>query len=89
MLNMSVSKTIDHIQINIKMPNPSEEPQVSSKVPNEDLKEIDVLCTSKIKTGYKNMDHGCIRDKQPYPNQDQDPNPSQDPPASPKAPNQD
>ena len=42
---MGVSKTNDHIQIKIKMPNPSQEPQVSSKAPNEDLKDMDVLCT--------------------------------------------
>ena len=46
---MGVSKTSDNIQINIKMPNPSQEPQESSKAPNEDLKDMDVLSTFKIK----------------------------------------
>ena len=46
---MGVSETSDHIQINIKMPNPSQEPPASSKAPNEDLKDMDVLCTFKIK----------------------------------------
>ena len=47
--NMGVSKTSDHIPIKIKMLNPSEEPPVSSKAPNDDLKDMDVLCTFKIK----------------------------------------
>ena len=47
--NMGASKTIDHIQIKIKMPNPSQQPPVSSKAPNEKLKDMDVLCTFKIK----------------------------------------
>ena len=46
---MGVSKTIDHIQIKIEMPNPSQELPVSSKALNEDLKDNDVLCTFKIK----------------------------------------
>ena len=46
---MGVSKTSDHIQIKIKMPNPSQEPPASSKAPNDDLKDMDVLCTFKIK----------------------------------------
>ena len=47
---MGVSKTSDHIQIKIKMPKPSQEYLVSCKASNEDLKDIDVLCTFKIKT---------------------------------------
>ena len=47
--NMCVPQTSDHIQINIRMPNPSQEPPASSKAPNEDLKDMDVLCTFKIK----------------------------------------
>ena len=46
---MGVSKTSDHIKIKIKMPNPSQEPPASSKAPNEDLKDINILCTFKIK----------------------------------------
>ena len=46
---MGVPKTSDHIQIKIKMLNLSEEPPVSSKAPDQDLKDIDVLCTFKIK----------------------------------------
>ena len=45
---MGVLKTSDPILIKIKMPNPSQEPPASSKAPNEDLKDMDVLCTFKI-----------------------------------------
>ena len=40
---------MSNIQIIIKMQNPSQEPPVSSKAPNQDLKDMDVLCTLKIK----------------------------------------
>ena len=86
---MGVSKTSDHIQIKIKMPNPSQEPPASSKAPNEDLKDMDVLCTFKIKIESQNLDHGCVNDQWPYQNQDQHANPSQEPPVSSKAPNED
>ena len=72
---MSLSKTSDHIQIEIKMLNPSQEPPASSKTPNQDLKDMDVLCTFKIKIESQNSDHGCIKDQWPYPNQDQDAKP--------------
>ena len=72
---MGVSKSSDHIQIKIKMPNPSQEPPASSKNPNEDLKDMDVLCTFKIKIESQNLDHGCIKDQRPYPNQDKDAKP--------------
>ena len=69
---MGISKTSDHIQIKIHMPNPSQEPPVSSKAPNKVLKYIDVLFTFKIKITIKKLVHGWIRDQWPYPNQDQD-----------------
>ena len=72
---MGVSKTNDHIQIKIKMPNPSQEPPASSKAPNEDLKDMDVLCTFKIKIESQISDHGYIKDQWPYSNQDQDAKP--------------
>ena len=40
------------IRIMIKMPNLSQEPPASSKAPDEDLKEMDVLCTFKILAPY-------------------------------------
>ena len=45
----------------IKMPNPSQEPPASSKAPNEDLKDIAVFCTFKIKVEIQNLDHGYIK----------------------------
>ena len=48
---MGISNTIDHIQIKIKMTNPSQEPQASSKASNQDFKDMDVLYTFKIKIG--------------------------------------
>ena len=69
---MGVSKTSDHIQIKIKMPNPSQQPPASSKTPNEDLKDMDVLCTFKIKKERQNLEYGYIKDQLSYPNQDQD-----------------
>ena len=59
---MSISKTSEHIEIRIKMPNPSQEPPASSKAPNEDLKDMDVLCIFKIKVESQNLDHVYIKD---------------------------
>ena len=56
------SRTQDHNQINIKMPNTSLEPPASSKTPNQDLKDMNVLCTFKIIIESQNMEHGCIKD---------------------------
>ena len=72
---MDVSKTSDPIQIKIKMPNPSQEPPVSSKAPNEGLKDMEVLCTSKIKLESQNLEHGVIKDQQLYLNQNPDTKP--------------
>ena len=55
---MGISKTNDHIQIKIKMPNPSQEPPASSKAANENLKDMDVLCTFKINIESQNFDQG-------------------------------
>ena len=51
---MDVTKPSDNIHINIKMPNLSQEPPASSKAPDEDLKDMDVLCTFKIKKESQN-----------------------------------
>ena len=60
--NTGVSKTNDHIQNKIKMPNPSQEPPALSKAPNEDSKDMDVLGTFKIKRECQNLDHEYIKD---------------------------
>ena len=62
---MGLSKTSDYIEVKIKMPNPSKEPPASAKAPNEDLKDMDVLCTFKIKIKSQNLDHICIKDYGP------------------------
>ena len=81
---MGVSKTSEHIQMKIKMPNPSHNHPALAKAPNQDLKNMGVLCTFEIKVESQNFDHGFIKDQWPYPNQDQDANPNQEPPASSK-----
>ena len=61
--NIDASKSSDHIQIKIKMLNPSQAPPASSKVPNEDFKDTDVLCTFKIKIESQNFVYGCTKDQ--------------------------
>ena len=72
---MIVSKTSDQIQIKIKMPNPSQDPPSSSKVPNEDFKDMDVVCTFQIKIESQNSDQGYIKKPLLYPNQVKDAEP--------------
>ena len=52
------------------MPNPSQEPPESSLAPSQDLEDMNVLCSFKIKKESQNFDHGCIKDQWPYQNQD-------------------
>ena len=52
---MVVAKTRDYILIKIKMPKPSQEPSASSKAPDEDLKDLVVLCAFKIKREISNL----------------------------------
>ena len=44
------------------MPTPSQESLASFKVPNEELKAMDVLRTFKIKIESQYLDPGCIKD---------------------------
>ena len=84
---MGVSKTSDHVQIKIKMPNPSQEPFSILQSPQKDLKDMAVLCTFNIKakiwnmTVSKTIDHIQIKINIP--------NTSQEHPASFTSPNQD
>ena len=55
---MGISKTSDYVQIKIKIPNPSQVPPASSKAQNEDLKDMDFLCTFKIKIESQNLAYG-------------------------------
>ena len=59
---MGASETSDHFQVLIKMTNPSQEPPEASKSPNQDLKDMDVLCTFKIKIESQNTEHWYIQD---------------------------
>ena len=59
--NLGVSKTNEHIKIQIKMPNPSQEPPAYSKALNKDLKDMIILCNFKVKIESQNLEHGCIK----------------------------
>ena len=74
-LKHGVQMTSDHIQIKVKMPNPSQHSPASSKAPNLDLKDIDVLCSFEIKVESGNSEHWCFKAHWPYLNQDQDSKP--------------
>ena len=76
---MGKAKTSDHIQIDIRMLNPGQEHPLSSKAPNQDSKEMDVLCTLKIKIEGQNSEQMCIKHPCPYPNKDQDAEPQSRP----------
>ena len=70
------------------MPKPSQEPPASSKAPNEDLKDMDVLCTFKIKIESQKSANGYIKDHCPYKIKMKMSNPSQEPAPSSKAQNE-
>ena len=71
------------------MPNPHQETPASSKPLKEDLKDIDVLCTLKIKIESQNLDHECLKDHWPHPNQEQDPKPKSEISSILQSPNED
>ena len=71
---MGVSKTSDHMQIKTKIQNLSQEPSPNQS-PNQGLKDMDVLCTFKIKIESQNFEYGWTKDQQPYQNQYQDAKP--------------
>ena len=86
---MWLSKTSDHIQIKIKMPNPCQEPPASSKIPNQDLKDMDALCTFKIEVESQHQSMGVSKTSENIQIKIKIPNPSHEPPASFKAPKED
>ena len=86
---MGISKTSDHIQIKIKMPNPNQEPPASSKAQNLDFKEMEVLCTFKIQIEKKNQDMGIAKSSVNIQIKIKTPKQSQEHPVSFKAPNKD
>ena len=72
---MGVSKTYDHMQFKIKIPNPSQKPPASSKALNEDLKDMGVLWTLNIKIESQNLVQESIKDQWPYTNKEKDSKP--------------
>ena len=64
------------------MPNPRQEPPASSKAPNQDLKDMYVLCTSKMKTEGKIYNIGLTKTSDPFQIKIMMPNPRQEPPVS-------
>ena len=67
----------------------SQEPPASFKAPNEDLKDMDVLCIFKIKREKgKHWNMGETKFSDHIQTKIKIPNPSQEPPASSKAPNE-
>ena len=75
---MALAKNSDHIQIKIKIPNPSQEYPASSKASNQDLKDMYILYTFKIKTGSQNSKHGYTKTINPIQTKMKMPNPSQE-----------
>ena len=69
------TKDQDHIKIYLGIQNPCQVPPASCKAQNQDLKDMDVLCTFKIKTESQDFDHGCTKDLWKFPNHVQDDNP--------------
>ena len=69
---MCVSKTSDHLQIKMKMLDLSQKPQVSSKAPKEDLRNL-----QNQERQYS--ENGCIKDQLLYSDQDQDAKPQSGP----------
>ena len=86
---MGVSMTSDLIKIMIKMQNPSHETPASSESPNEDLKDMHILCTLKIKMESHGYIMGISKTSDSIQIKIKMPNLSQAPPTSFKAKNQD
>ena len=74
---MDVPMISDEIQIKIQMQNPSQEPPDSSKVQNQDLKEMDILYSFDISIGSQNFQHRSNKNKWLYSNQDPDTKPQE------------
>ena len=68
------------------MQNPSQEHPASSKAPNDDLKDMNVLCTFKIKIENQTFEQGLSKTNDYIQIRIKIPNPSQEPPVSSKAP---
>ena len=85
---MDVAKANDHIQNKIMIPNPSQNPPVFSRAPNQDFKDMEVLCIIKIKIESQHLELGFTKNQWPYPIQDLDDKSQSDLPVSSRTPNQ-
>ena len=81
--------TSDHIYIKIKIPTANQEHPASLILPNQDLKDMDVLYTFKIKMENQKSEHLCVKVQWTYPKQNQDAKPRQEPSTPNKARNHD
>ena len=70
------------MQIKIKMSNPSQKHPVYAKSPNEDLKNMDVIYTFKIKVERQKLDQGVSNTSDHIQIKIKMPNSSQEPPSS-------
>ena len=86
---MGVPKTIHHIQINIRMRNPSQEPPASSKAPYQALKVMEVICIFKIKIESQIQNMGVLKFNDHFQIEIKMPNSIQEPPVCSKSPCQD
>ena len=86
---MCVSKTSDYIQIKMKMPNPRQEPLLSTKNPKQDLKDLDVLWTFRIEIESQNYKLGVLKTSDHIQVKIKMQNSSQEHTESSKTPNQD
>ena len=59
----------------VKLSNPRQEPPAPTKAPNQDLMDMDVFWTFKMKIECWNLKIGYMKDQWPYPNQEQDAKP--------------
>ena len=72
--NQDRDPNLEHGCIKDQWPYPNQDQNAklkpgTSKAPNEDLKDMDALCTFKIKIESQNLEYGCTKDQWPYQNQ--------------------
>ena len=79
---MGVPKTSDHMQIKMKMPNPSQECSVSSYAPDWDLKDTDFFSPSKSRKRAKLFKFGVLKTRDQIHIKIKMPKPSGEPPVS-------
>ena len=76
------SQSLNEWCIKDQWPHPNQDQDTKSQskassimqYPNQDLKDVDVFRTPNIKIESQYLNHECVKDQLPYPNQDQDSN---------------